>query len=78
MQLAPDAAGLHMVGWLATGANDLEVAKAASRAGVDATPLSAYCSVAPKRGALLLGYAAFEESEIREAVRKLSGALASR
>jgi GntR family transcriptional regulator/MocR family aminotransferase len=72
MQLAPDAAGLHMVGWLAPGANDATVAEAAARAGVDATPLSSCSSASPRRGALLLGYAAFEEKEIREGVRRLS------
>ena len=72
MHLAPDDAGLHMVGWLAPGANDAEVAEAAARAGVDATPLSAYASIPPRRGALLLGYAAFDEAEIREGVGKLS------
>jgi GntR family transcriptional regulator / MocR family aminotransferase len=78
MHLAPDAAGLHMVGWLAPGANDAEVAQAAARAGVDASPLSAHSSVAPRRGALLLGYAAFDEREIRAGVEKLSRLLANR
>jgi DNA-binding transcriptional MocR family regulator len=56
----------------------VKVAKAPAREGVDAMPLSAYSSVVPQRGALLLGYAAFEESEIREGVRKLSSALTNR
>jgi GntR family transcriptional regulator/MocR family aminotransferase len=78
MQLAPDAAGLHVVGWLAPGAKDAEVAEAAVRAGVDATPLSAYSSAPPHRGALLLGYAAFDEKEIRAGVRKLARVLTKR
>jgi GntR family transcriptional regulator/MocR family aminotransferase len=78
MQLAPDAAGLHMVGWLAPNASDEAAANAAARAGVDATPLSRYSSVAPARGALLLGYAAFDDAEIRAGVRKLASVLANR
>ncbi|HSU94002.1 MAG TPA: PLP-dependent aminotransferase family protein [Gemmatimonadaceae bacterium] len=78
MHLSPDAAGLHMVGWLAPGTNDAEVAKSAARAGVDATPLSACTSCRPERGALLLGYAAFDEQEIRAGVRKLAGVLTNR
>jgi GntR family transcriptional regulator/MocR family aminotransferase len=78
MELAPDAAGLHVVGWLAPGANDVELAEAAVRAGVDATPLSAYSSRLPRRGALLLGYAAFDEEEIRVGVRKLARVLTKR
>jgi GntR family transcriptional regulator/MocR family aminotransferase len=78
MQLAPDAAGLHMVGWLAPNASDEAAANAAARAGVDATPLSRYSSVAPARGALLLGYAAFDDAEIRAGVRKLASVLTNR
>ena len=77
-QLAPDAAGVHMVGWLAPGANDAEAARSAARAGVDATPLSSCSSVPPARGALLLGYAAFDESDIRAGVRMLAGVLSNR
>ena len=76
MMLAPDAAGLHMVGWLRSGVSDVAAADAALREGVDAAPLSRYSASTPTRGALLLGYAAFDESEIREGVRRLSRALA--
>jgi len=76
MQLAPDAAGLHMVGWLREGVSDDVAAAAALREGVDVAPLSRYSARTPARGALLLGYAAFDESEIREGVRRLARALA--
>ena len=75
MQLAPDAAGLHMVGWLPPRESDQRATEAAAREGVDVTPLSRYSAVKPARGALLLGYAAFDEGEIREGVRKLARAL---
>jgi len=78
MHLGPDTAGLHMVGWLAPGVNDARTAEVAARAGDDATPLSRYYSAPPRRGALLLGYAAFDDKEIRAGIRKLSGALANR
>ena len=77
MELAPDAAGLHMVGWLRTGASDEVAAAAALREGVDVAPLSRYSASAQPRGALLLGYAAFDESEIREGVRRLARAFAA-
>jgi GntR family transcriptional regulator/MocR family aminotransferase len=75
MQLAPDAAGLHMVGWLPPRESDQLATEAAARDGVDVTPLSRYSAVKPARGALLLGYAAFDEGEIREGVRKLARGL---
>jgi GntR family transcriptional regulator/MocR family aminotransferase len=76
MRLAPDAAGLHMVGWLRPGASDEAATEAALRERVDVVPLSRYAASTPPRGALLLGYAAFNESETREGVRRLARALA--
>jgi GntR family transcriptional regulator/MocR family aminotransferase len=78
MQLAPDAAGLHMVGWLKPGVSDAKAAESAAREGVEATPLSLYYSAPPTRGALLLGYAAFDDREIRMGIQRLSKALANR
>lgn len=75
LELAPDAAGLHMVGWLPSRASDEKATSAAAREGVNVIPLSRYSAVAPRRGALLLGYAAFDEGEIREGARRLARAL---
>lgn len=77
LALAPDAAGLHMVGWLPPRANDQRAADAAQREGVDVTPLSRYSAIRPARGALLLGYAAFDERAIRSGVRRLARALSA-
>jgi len=75
LALAPDAAGLHMVGWLPVGVNDQLATAAAAREGVDVTPLSRYSAIALARGALLLGYAAFDEGEIRDGVLRIARAL---
>jgi GntR family transcriptional regulator/MocR family aminotransferase len=75
VDLAPDAAGLHLVGWLREGADDARVAEAANDGGVDASPLSRYAIARPQRGAILLGYAAFDERAIREGVRRLARVL---
>ena len=77
LELAPDAAGLHMVGWLPPRASDRAAAAAAQAQGVDVTRLSRYSAVRPKRGALLLGYAAFDERAIRAGVHALARALSS-
>ena len=76
-ELAPDAAGLHIVGWLPPRARDRAAAAAAQAQGVDVTRLSRYSAVRPKRGALLLGYAAFDERAIRAGVHALARALSS-
>jgi GntR family transcriptional regulator/MocR family aminotransferase len=78
LELAPDAAGLHMVGWLPPRASDRVAAAAAHTHGVDATPLSRYSVTRLERGALLLGYAAFDDRAIRSGVQALARALKSR
>jgi len=75
MRLEPDAAGLHMVGWLPPRASDQSATAWAAREGVDVMPLSRYSAIPPTRGALLLGYAAFDDAEIRVGIQKLARAL---
>jgi GntR family transcriptional regulator/MocR family aminotransferase len=75
IEVAPDAAGLHVVGWLPPGVNDVHAAVAAAEAGVDVSPLSRYSAAREGRGALLMGYAAFDERAIRSGVGKLARAL---
>jgi GntR family transcriptional regulator/MocR family aminotransferase len=80
LTLAPDAAGLHLIGWLAPGVGDAAAAEAASRERVEVFPLSRFtfaASVPPSRGALLLSYAGFEGHAIRDGVRRLHRALES-
>jgi GntR family transcriptional regulator/MocR family aminotransferase len=75
LELAPDAAGLHMVGWLPPRVSSTAAEAAARREGVDVMPLSRFSAVRPRRGALLLGYAAFGPGAIRDGVRRLARAL---
>lgn len=78
LTLAPDAAGLHLVGWLPPEVNDEEAVAAAAAEGVEAFALSRY-TLAPStpagRGALLLSYAGFDADAIRAGVRNLRRAL---
>ncbi|MGI9077487.1 MAG: PLP-dependent aminotransferase family protein [Gemmatimonadaceae bacterium] len=78
LRLAPDAAGLHLVGWLPPGVKDVDAARAAGVEGVEVSPLSRY-SLAPPDGSapggLLLNYAAFDRRAIRAGARALRRAL---
>lgn len=77
LTLAPDVAGLHLVGWLAAGMADPEAVAAAAAEGVQVLGLSR-CRLAPapaERGGLLLSYAGFDGDAIREGVRRLRRAL---
>ena len=75
LEVHPSDGGMHLVGWLPYGADDVRASEKALRQGVYVRPLSS-CSVARvRRGGLLLGYAALSVPQIREGVRKLADAL---
>ncbi|SRR6266508_4807268 len=71
-------AGLHLVGWLPAGVDDMVAAQQAGAHMVDVPLLSAYYSAAVPRGGVLLGYAAFSESDIRADVQRLARAWTAR
>lgn len=75
LEIAGSAAGLHVVGWLGKGSDDVGIARRAAENGVDCEPLSALSDGEPERPGLVLGYAAFDEKEIESGVRKLAAIL---
>ncbi|MGF1591775.1 MAG: PLP-dependent aminotransferase family protein [Kiloniellaceae bacterium] len=78
LAVAPDEAGLHLMGWLkpqlAERLGDRGAAEAAARAGIAVSPLSDYFTGTPDRQGLLLGYAAVPEDEIERGARRLAEA----
>ncbi len=80
LTLAPDPAGMHLVADLAPALalrmDDREAAARAAAAGIGAPALSFYYLGKPARQGLLLGYAALNEAEIEQHVRRLAAALA--
>jgi len=75
LEIAPAAAGLHLVGWLPSGVDDRATSRAAAEHGVEAAPLSAFRIRAGGRGGLVLGYAGFTEREIEDGGSRLGRAL---
>lgn len=75
LRVNPADAGMHSMGWLANGFDDLEVSRRAAQQNVTAPPLSAYAINSRNLSGLVLGYAAFNENEIRHAVQQLAVAL---
>jgi GntR family transcriptional regulator/MocR family aminotransferase len=74
----PEAhAGMHVVGWLPDGVDDVAAADRAAAHGVETVPLSAYALGRPVHRGLLLGYAAVDEAAIRAGVERLARALAA-
>jgi GntR family transcriptional regulator/MocR family aminotransferase len=68
-------AGIHLVGWLPPGADDVEASRKIAARGVEAPPLASYSTEAPQRPGLILGYAAVGRGEIRRGVRRLAETL---
>ena len=80
LTIEPDPAGLHVVGWLPDGVDDAYAANLAAGQGIRVSPLSRFRMSGPAssdRGALLLGYAPFDERRIRDGVQRLARALES-
>jgi GntR family transcriptional regulator/MocR family aminotransferase len=79
LTVAPDDAGLHLVGWLmprvADRLGDRGAAEAAAQAGIAVSPLCEYFAGTPDRQGLLLGYAAVPEDEIERGAERLAEAL---
>jgi len=72
LSIAAAESGMHLIGWLPAGVDDTVAARHAADYDVVVPPLSAYYGLAPPRGGVLLGYAAFSESEIRAGVQRLA------
>jgi GntR family transcriptional regulator/MocR family aminotransferase len=75
LEIRPSEAGMHLLGWLPPQIDDHPAHRAASAAGVEVTPLSAYCIEPQERGALRLGYTGYKPREIWRATRRLAQAL---
>jgi GntR family transcriptional regulator/MocR family aminotransferase len=73
---APEA-GIHCVGWLPDGIDDLELASRAANYDLDLTPVSNFSLEALPRKGLLLGYGGFDERTIKEGVQRLGALLRS-
>jgi GntR family transcriptional regulator / MocR family aminotransferase len=75
LEVQPAEAGMHLVGYLPEGSNDLALSQQAATFGVEAPALSLYAQSAQQRSGLLLGYAAFNQGELQDGVRRLAKAL---
>jgi GntR family transcriptional regulator / MocR family aminotransferase len=70
-------AGIHCVGWLPDGMDDLALASKAAAYDLDLTPISSFSIEPLQRKGFLLGYGGFSVEEIREGVRRLGTLLRS-
>ena len=76
-QLAASDRGMHLLHEVAPGTDDETLSRQALAAGVMLAPLSRYAMQSARRG-WLLGYAGFDEAEIRAAARVVGGLVRQR
>ena len=72
VEVAPAEAGMHLIGWLAEGISDREVAWRAAEEGLRVAPVSTCCVSQKLRSGVLFGYTAFDEQQIKQGVKKLA------
>jgi len=75
MDAGASDAGMHLVGWLRHHRDDARASASALAAGIETQPLSAMAHGPVRRGALLLGYAAYAPSTLVRSIEKLAIAL---
>lgn len=73
--LEPAEAGMHLVGWLGEGRDDLAVAARAAAQGLEVPALRRYAAETTLRGGLLLGYTALDAAQIRAGLQRLAAAI---
>jgi GntR family transcriptional regulator/MocR family aminotransferase len=72
INVQPHEAGMHLIARLAAEYDDLSIAKLAAKRNIVVTPISNYYFKSAPFNALLLGYTAFNEQEIRTGVHSLA------
>ncbi len=75
IQLSETEAGIATVAWLKKGLEASGVAKAAAAHKVETIPIAVFALKMPRAEGLLLGFAPYNERQIREAVDRLALAL---
>lgn len=75
LHIQASEAGMHLLGWLTEKTADRDVATLLARHQIDVIPLSTYRFTPATEGALLLGYTALSEQQIRQGVYTMARAL---
>jgi GntR family transcriptional regulator/MocR family aminotransferase len=75
LEVDPQDAGLHVLGWLPDGVDDREITRHLAENGIMAPSVSYFFHRPPPRGALVLGFAGWSPPELLESVRAMAGAM---
>jgi GntR family transcriptional regulator/MocR family aminotransferase len=75
LDVRTEPAGMHLVGWLPEGRDDVLASEAVARLGVEVEPLSALSVEPLGRGGLMMGYTGVTDPEIEDGVAAMAEAL---
>jgi GntR family transcriptional regulator/MocR family aminotransferase len=78
LELSDVRAGLYTIGFLKNGMASRRAEKLAAERGIEVLAVDRFTLRRPDPGGLLLGFAAFDEAAIRQALIRLAQALSSR
>ena len=77
LEIDSPEAGIHCVGWLPEGMDDLAVVNKAPEYDLNLTPISSFCIEPLAHKGLLLGYGGYSVQDIKDGVRRLGALLGS-
>ena len=73
LEIRKSFSGMHVIGWLNEGVNDILVAEKAAALGVKTSAVSSYSLTKWRgRGGLVLGYTAIGEKQIKKGIKQLA------
>ena len=77
LEIISPEAGLHCVGWLPAGMNDMALVRAAASHAVDLVPVANFSMEPMERKGILLGFSEYTVEQIQDGVRRLDAAMRS-
>lgn len=77
LDIHPPEAGLHCVGWLPEGIDELALVRAAAAQGIDLVPVSNFSIKPLSRKGIILGYAEYTPEQIKDGMKHLAAVLRS-
>ena len=77
LEIYSPEAGIHCIGWLPKGMDDLALIRRAANYDLDLWPVSYFCIEPLARKGLLLGYAGYSVQKIKDGIHKLALAMSA-
>jgi GntR family transcriptional regulator/MocR family aminotransferase len=77
LEIQSAEAGIHCVGWLPDGMDDLSLVREAAANGIDLAPVSSFSIEPMARKGVLLGYSEYSVDQIRDGVQRLAAVMHS-